>query len=233
MHMQKDDCDSAIIFYRLGLENAKKNNLKNELPPLYKKISDIYALQDIEDSAKLYREEYLRLDTEQTGSRIKATEEALAILLREERKLSLEKMQRCIGLIGFIFIIILSIAVIIYRQSVKKRKTKEDEVSELKQKLNNTFEEVVKLARNNDTTFLPRFKEVYPEFTDSLHRQHPDLTDSELQLSAMIFLNFQSKEIAKYSFMTHRSVQTKKNRLRKKLNLSNGSDIYRYFKSLS
>lgn len=233
MHMQKGDSDSAIIFYRMGLENIKKTNLKNELPTLYKKISDIYSQQGIVDSARLYQEKYLQLDKEQAGSRIKATEEALAMLLREERKLSLEKMQKFVWLVVVLFITVLSASVIIYRQSVKKRKKKESEVSELKQKLNGAFEEVVKLARKKDSSFLPRFRDLFPEFIRNLLSQHPDMTDSELQLSAMIFLNLPSKEIAECLFMTHRSVQTKKNRLRKKLGIPSDTNLHRYFKSFS
>jgi DNA-binding NarL/FixJ family response regulator len=108
---------------------------------------------------------------------------------------------------------------------------KEDEVSELKLKLNDAFYEVIELARNNDTTFLPRFREVYPEFTENFLRHHPDIINSELQLCAMIFLNFSSKEIAHYTFVTHRSIQTRKSRLRKKLNISRDTDLYQYIKS--
>ena len=111
--------------------------------------------------------------------------------------------------------------------------SKEDEVSELKLKLNHAFDEVVELARNNDPTFLPRFMEVYPEFTNNLLKEHPNLLPSELRLCAMVFLNFSSKEIAQYTFVTHRAVQTSKNRLRKKLGIPGDTDLYRYIKSFS
>ena len=39
-------------------------------------------------------------------------------------------------------------------QSVRKRKKKESEVSELKQKLNDAFEEVVELVRKNDSALI-------------------------------------------------------------------------------
>jgi DNA-binding CsgD family transcriptional regulator len=92
---------------------------------------------------------------------------------------------------------------------------------------------MIELARKNNTVFLPRFKEVYPEFTQNLLTQHPDLTNTELRLSALIFLNFASKEIADCMFITHRSVQTSKSRLRKKLGIPNEADLYQYFKSFT
>ena len=187
----------------------------------------------MKDSARLYLEKYLDIEAEHSASRIRATEEALAILLREEKQLSLKKNYKFVLLAIVIFITLLSVTDTVHRQSVKERKKKESEVSELKQKLNNTVEEIIELARKNDSSFLLRFKNIYPKFTHNLLTRHPDMTESELQLSAMIFLNFPSKEIAKYLFMTHRSVQTKKNRLRRKLNLPSGADLYQYFKSLS
>lgn len=111
--------------------------------------------------------------------------------------------------------------------------SKENEVSELKQKLNNAFEEIVELAKKNDSALLPRCMEVYPKFTRNLLARHPDLTNAELRLSVMIFLNFSSKEIAEYMYITHRSVQTNKSRLRKKLDIDGKTDLYQYIKSFS
>ena len=92
MYMQKENSDSALIFYKQGLENIKRTNVKNELPPLYKKISDVYSGQGMKDSARLYLEKYLDIEAEHSASRIRATEEALAILLREEKQLLLKKI---------------------------------------------------------------------------------------------------------------------------------------------
>lgn len=87
-------------------------------------------------------------------------------------------------------------------------------------------------ARNNDTAFLPRFREVYPEFAEALLEKYPDIINTEIQFCAMIFLNFTSKEIAQYMYVTHRSVQTRKSRLRKRLHIPGDADIYQYFKDL-
>ena len=73
----------------------------------------------------------------------------------------------------------------------------------------NTFEELVVLAKQNDSTFLTRFQEVYPKFIDNLLKIDPGLVSSELAFCAMIKLNFSSKEIANYTFIQHKSVQQK------------------------
>lgn len=233
LHTKKNNPDSAMIYYQKGLDNLKSTNLKNELPALYKRISETYTKLGEEDSAKLYREKQLQLGTELGSARNVAAEEAFAMLLKEEQKLSQAKLQRYISMTVIFFVITLSVALVILLQSTRKRKKKESEVSELKQKLNDAFEEVVKLAKENDAAFLSRFREVYPEFTRNLINRHPDLTNSELRLIAMIFLDFRSKEIAASMFITHRSVQTNKSRLRKKLAIPSEIDLYRYFKLFS
>lgn len=48
----------------------------------------------------------------------------------------------------------------------------------------------------------------------------------------LIYLHFSSKEIAQILFIEHRSVQTRKNRLRKKLKLSANTDLYQYLREM-
>ncbi len=233
LQQETGNSDSAMVLYRNGLNNLMVTNIKNELPGFYQRIADIYSERGEEDSARWYLEKLQQVTTELGEARNEASEEAFAMLLREERKMSQMKLQRIISLVVILFVIASLISGIIYRQLVIKRKKKESEILTLKQKLNDTFEEMIELARKNNTVFLPRFKEVYPEFTQNLLTQHPDLTNTELRLSALIFLNFASKEIADCMFITHRSVQTSKSRLRKKLGIPNEADLYQYFKSFT
>lgn len=233
LQRKRGNRDSAMILYRNGLENLKTTNIKNELPAFYKRISEIYAERGEEDSARRYHEKELQISNELGKARNAAAEEAFAMLLKEEQKLSKAKLRRTISLVAILFTIALSASMVIVYRSIIKRKKKESEVSELKLKLNDAFEEVVELARKNESSFLPRFREVYPEFSRNLLQQHPNLTNAELRLSAMIFLHFPSKEIAECMFITHRSVQTSKSRLRKKLGISSEADLYHYFKSFS
>lgn len=44
----------------------------------------------------------------------------------------------------------------------------------------NVFEELVSLAKQNDSTFLTRFQEVYPKFIDNLLKIDQGLVSSEL-----------------------------------------------------
>lgn len=237
LYMLKGDDDSALVYFQKGLENIRTTNLKNELPELYQKISDIYSKRGVEDSTRFYSEKYLQIKTELADSKNDAAEKAMQILLEEERENIWKKHQQSFLLAGSIVLLTGLVITLswgrLWKRKNKMLESKEDEVSELKLKLNDAFDEVIELARNNDTAFLPRFEEMYPIFTTNLLLKHPNLSDSERRLCAMIFLNFSSKEIAQYTFVTHRSVQTSKSRLRKKLGISGETDLYQYIKSFS
>jgi tetratricopeptide (TPR) repeat protein len=235
LHVSENTPDSALICYRKGVESLRITGIKSELCDIYLRISDVYTKKEIPDSARLYREKYLQLNAELSESKNKATEQALQLLLDEEQKYAHKKQRRIIASISFFSLTAVVAAVLFWQLGIRRKQqileTKEGEVTELKQKLNDSFDEIVELARANDTTFLPRFREVYPEFTKNLLTKHPNLNPSELQLCAMIFLNFSSKDIAQHTCVEHRSVQTRKSRLRKKLDISGEVDMYRYLKS--
>ncbi len=233
LHAQKGNNDSAMIFYHKGLDNLMTTKLRNELPGLYKRVEGIHSDLGNEDSARIYRERYLQLSAELGDARITGAEEAFTILLKEEKRISDKRMRGIISLAIIFSGIAIAASAVIIGQSIIKRRKKESEVSQLKLKLNDAFDEVIELVKTNDSSFLPHFRKVYPEFIHNLLEKYPDLTNNELRLIAMIFLHFTSKEIAEYMFITHRSVQTSKSRLRKKLGVSGKTDLYRYFKSFS
>ena len=81
------------------------------------------------------------------------------------------------------------------------------------------FEELRRLVIKNDPVFINSFREAYPDLVHNILVKHPDLIKSELILCAMIYLNFTAKEIAEYTFIQHRSVQTNRSSLRKKMKL--------------
>lgn len=120
----------------------------------------------------------------------------------------------------------------IIREQRRIIKEKEEEHEALKKKLNLAFKEVVTLAKKNSPSFLARFQEVYPEVCEKLLEVNPKLVNTELSFCAMIWLNFSSKEIARYTFIQPKTVQIKKYRLRKKLKIPRDEDIYIWIKNL-
>ncbi|CAD0225601.1 tetratricopeptide repeat protein [Chryseobacterium sp. JV274] len=121
----------------------------------------------------------------------------------------------------------------IIRALGKRKEVLTIEAENLKIRMNdNKQEEIIELGKKNDPEFLNRFKEVYSEFIDQLLTINPGLESSELIFCAMLKLHFTSKEIANYTLVQHRSVQQKKYRIRKKLNIPGETDIYHFFDTL-
>lgn len=95
------------------------------------------------------------------------------------------------------------------------------------------FEELRRLVIKNDPIFINRFRDAYPDLVHNILVKHPDLIKSELILCAMIYLNFSAKEIAEYTFIQHRSVQTNRSRLRKKMNLPSQLNLDQYIRNFN
>jgi FixJ family two-component response regulator len=67
--------------------------------------------------------------------------------------------------------------------------------------------------------FESNFNKVHEEFLKKLIELYPNLTPSDLKLAAYLRMNLSSKEIAQLFNITHRSVELKRYRLRKKMEL--------------
>ncbi|WP_309875626.1 hypothetical protein [Chryseobacterium sediminis] len=86
--------------------------------------------------------------------------------------------------------------------------------------------ELLNLVQNKDKSFHLKFSEAFPEFDQKLLQINPALTHSDLEYCALMKLKFETKEIALYKNVTVNSVESKKYRLRKKLNIPTNIDIY-------
>lgn len=252
--------DVSVIYYYYGyyynekkqytdaLKSLKKsmtiNKINNPLhnSNIYRQLSIAYEKLDSTEQQKTYLEKYTFLKDSIERAQVKGVDESIKKLEEEKKEESNNSIQKLWIYTGIGLCICLFIFIYLYCADQKKKKLiaekkeiieqKEIETRVLKKKVNDAFDEIVQLAKENNTEFLTRFREVYPDLYEKLIKINPNLTKSELEFSAMIWLGFSSKEIADYRFMQHRSVQTKKNRLRKKLNIPSDTDIYFFLKSL-
>lgn len=81
-------------------------------------------------------------------------------------------------------------------------------------------------------TFESYFEKVNPEFTKRLKEKHPILTQKDLKLCTLIYLNMDIKEAASTLNVEANSVRIARYRLRKKMGLSPDEDLYTYIKSI-
>ena len=106
--------------------------------------------------------------------------------------------------------------------------------NELKTAENPKIKSVIQLINrninNNDDWqfFEEAFNNADKDFLKKVKSIHPELTPNDLKLCAYLRLNLSSKEIAPLLNISSRSVEVKRYRLRKKMNLPHESSLTNY-----
>ena len=101
-------------------------------------------------------------------------------------------------------------------------------------KSNNKIQDVVKLINSslNNTSdwklFEEAFNNVDKDFMKRIKTFHPSITPNDLRLCAYLRLNLSSKEIAPLLNISHKSVEVKRYRLRKKMGLDHDQSLSNY-----
>lgn len=88
--------------------------------------------------------------------------------------------------------------------------------------------ELRSLIENKNLLFMPKFKTYFPSFVEQLH----ELNISEIEICALTKLRLDTKGIAQFYNCSVRSVDNKKYRIRKKLNIPNGEKFDHYVNNL-
>lgn len=86
-------------------------------------------------------------------------------------------------------------------------------------------QEILSLAENNSPMFFEKFQLFFPHFIPEILRINPNLIHSELYFCALMKLDFDTKKIAQCTKNSIRAVESKKYRIRKKLNISSEINI--------
>ncbi len=106
--------------------------------------------------------------------------------------------------------------------------------NELKTSENPKIRSVIKLINNNINNnddwqfFEEAFNNADKDFLKKIKNRHPGLTPNDLKLCAYLRLNLSSKEIAPLLNISSRSVEVKRYRLRKKIDLPHESSLTNY-----
>ncbi|KAB1232767.1 tetratricopeptide repeat protein [Chryseobacterium viscerum] len=234
LYTLKKDYPKALEYYQESLPIYLKINRGADIIDTYKKIYQTYlALHDI-PKANEYLVKYTQLnDSIQSGER-KAVASVVNNLAIEQEK---ERNNLYIIIVAIAGIAIVSIAAIFM---IRKRNKKRDqlleeqkkligekiiETDQLKKKVDTSINELSKMATSNNPFFISKFKEVYPEFHKKLTSNYPELTNHDIKFIAYVRLNLTNKEIGQCGNVTVRAVETKKYRLKKKLELPADMDL--------
>jgi tetratricopeptide (TPR) repeat protein len=232
---EKKEYKKALEFYNKAAEILVKTKRINKLPDLYKQIAFIYQNLNDKKMEESYTSKAEELDQKLKASGNEAIDLSLSEIVEQKDK---DNIYFIFISIGALIVIAGIISFLILRKKKYKKENKNSEKSNpanhpTRERIQKEeFTELLDLAKSNDLKFIKRFEDINPSLFQNILKINPQLTKSELALCAMIWLGFSSKDIADFTFIQHRSVQTKKGRLRKKLNISSEKDLYSFFTSL-
>ncbi|WP_261511911.1 tetratricopeptide repeat protein [Chryseobacterium paludis] len=226
----------AINNYQKALELAKETKNIHVMSDLYQLISQAYLKINNKELYKTFLQKYNSTNNSLNTSSQDSTESIVKeLVIKKEEKLK-SKTRSLIYIICIIAILVIAFFIYIFTKIRKERKIlnkKNQETKLLNKKLNTDFEEIVRLAKNNDSEFLNRFQEVYPDLFPGLLEIEPNMLINELRFCALLFLNFSTKDIAQYTLVQPQSIQIRKHRLRKKLGIPSNVDIYIWMKNVN
>lgn len=93
--------------------------------------------------------------------------------------------------------------------------------------------ELKEMAESNVPLFMKKFKELFVDFTEYLNNQaDTPLNLAEMEVCAYTKLGYTTKEVAYYRRDSIRSVENRKYRIRRKLNLSRDTDFTEWILSI-
>lgn len=87
------------------------------------------------------------------------------------------------------------------------------------------IQEIFSLAENNSPMFFEKFQIFFPNFIPDILKINSNLIHSELYFCALMKLDFDTKKIAQCTNNSIRAVESKKYRIRKKLNIASEINI--------
>lgn len=233
-YMKQMDYNNAEIYLIKALDNAKSLEVKNIEMDIYESLGALYS-KNIQnpDKALHYTSLYNNLKKELEIKNDKLNENTLNYFLKNNNKQHLISKE----VVLLIILIILTIIGFVFYKIYNIKKNNESIIPstiESQQIVNDQkFRHLIELVKNNNPEFVVLFKELYPDFTDTLLKICPEIRTSEFSFLAMCYLNLSTKDIAEYTFVTIRAVQIRKNRLRKKYNIPSNIDFNTGVRNLS
>ena len=113
-----------------------------------------------------------------------------------------------------------------FEDLIEKYKIKKTDIKNFKD-LNN----YLKLHEDDWMIFNSHFKKIHVNFFSTISQSYPDLTQQDMKFCALLKLNFTTKEIARLLNIEPTSVQRRKVRLKKKMNLGRLENLIPFIQS--
>ncbi len=225
--------DKALYHYGLSLDILQERRLENEIPALYSRLERSFENIGNFDSVAYYQNKRIQIENKLANTKVSAAKDVLNILLNEHDDNKGDPKNTSILYVVIALVLILSIVLASRYFKKEEKASSYGNVSVIETYNDEAISRLREGALRNEKTFMKDFEEVFPKLFDKLKGKYPDISTNDLHLCALTFLKFNTQEIADFSFITIRSVQTRRSRLRKKINLDSEIDLYHYLHKIN
>ncbi|RMZ58901.1 tetratricopeptide repeat protein [Chryseobacterium nematophagum] len=224
LHMIKGEYAESLDYYFKSLSISQKIKNQEYEKETYSELSKVYNVLNNKEKSEEYYKKYSFLN-DSTNDREKR---ALYTIVNE---LGMKEKDNHVYLFFVTMVVIFALTGYV-TYVIHKRKNKFgfsenslDSIEEIKDKIHEyeSFSEIIKMAEEGNPFFLTSFKKLYPDFHEKLKSHCSGLTEHDIKFCIYLRLNLNAKQILQYENITLRAIETKKYRLKKKLELS--SDV--------
>ncbi|SEH29786.1 hypothetical protein SAMN05421593_1179 [Chryseobacterium culicis] len=243
------DDDKALKYYLLCMDEINRSDtaaFTRDGPGLLEKIYLIYHKKGDKKNEEKIRGKYYQEQHEFARDLNHNVLKTVNLELNKKMKESYEhKKKSQLAIFCIIIFVILVIVTSSYLYIITHRKKnaiitekqqmlilKERQTVNLSLRVEGALDEVIDAAKKNKIQFWPLFQKLHPDFVKILTGVNPDLKTTELILCAFIFLGFNTKDIAEYTFKAVQTVKNNKHNLRKRLGLPPKQDLSIWIRSL-
>lgn len=210
--------EEALDFFLKSYELSKVNGEVLNLEELYLNLTEVYKKMGDSSQTAFFEGKLKEIRLSTLESKYNSLQK---ILDKDKETENIKERKIPLWLfysIGVLILLVFGAWIYLFR---KKQKTKEIFVTD--------YEELIEMIRKDDPGFMFAFEKLYPNFSEKLLQIDPSLTKSEIEFCALLKLNLSTKKIAELKFIEIRTVQNKKYRIRKKLNIPQTTDLYNWF----
>ncbi len=239
-----DQVNEAKQYFQKALEIVKRERKITSKKELYYELFKVCQKLKKIDSCRYYRQQYMLYSDSLHRMYKKDASTALRFFEKEkQQEIKGRSLQYFLILLICILIILLG-STKLFRDHRKfiilqeEKNTLEGQLQKNEKNLNQlkkksdlevgTTVALDRLVREGNPAFLIEFKKQYPDFYNRLLTCNPEI-GNDMKFCALIRLNYTTAQMAEYTKSTIRAVESRKYRLRKKLNIPKDKNIYAWF----
>ena len=200
----------AASYYHKAIEASVRSGSSLNLTEIFNNLIDIYEKEGDKDSVLLYVNKLKEMQLNILQSKYNALQKT--VISGEPKKTS------PVWIISLAVIMSL-IIFYLWRKLSGKRQVDESASNEV-------YNSLIQLLKDNDPGFYFACEQVFPDFSEKLLVINPTLAKTEIEFCFLLKLKLTTKEIAQLTFIEPRTVQNKKYRIRKRLEIPSSADIY-------